>query len=58
MAAAGQNRLTVVTGCEASDVDVLQDAEDYFLACVGHTGGSPYLFGLSADAGRAEDGQE
>ena len=37
------------------DLDVLQDAEDYFLACVGHTGGSPYLFHISADEDSARD---
>jgi hypothetical protein len=38
------------------EMDALQDAEDYFLARVGHAGGSPYLFRLSADGGTAEDG--
>ena len=38
------------------EMDALQDAEDYFLARVGHTGGSPYLFRLSAGGGTAEDG--
>jgi hypothetical protein len=38
------------------EMDALQDAEDYFLARVGHAGGSPYLFQISADGGTAEDG--
>ena len=33
------------------EMDALQEAEDYFLARVGHTGGSPYLFRLSAGGG-------
>lgn len=37
------------------DLAVLQDAEDYFLAYVGHTGGSPYLFHISADEDTAGD---
>ena len=37
------------------DLDVLQDAEDYYLACVGHTGGSPYLFHISAGEDTAGD---
>ena len=38
------------------EMDALQDAEDYYLARVGHTGGSPYLFRLRAAGGTAEDG--
>jgi hypothetical protein len=38
------------------EMDALQDAEGHFLACVGHTRGSPYRFRLSADGGTAEDG--
>jgi hypothetical protein len=37
------------------DSDVLQDAEDYYLARVGHTGGSPYLFHISAGGDTAEE---
>lgn len=37
------------------DLAILQDAEDYFLACVGHTGGSPYLFHISAVEATAGD---
>jgi hypothetical protein len=37
------------------DLDVLQDAEDYYLAAVGHIGGSPYLFRLSADGDTVGD---
>jgi hypothetical protein len=40
----------------SDEMDVLQDAEQYFLDRVGHTGGSPYLFQLSADRGTAEHG--
>ena len=36
-------------------LDVLQDAEDYYLACVGHTGGSRFLFRTSADGDTAGD---
>ena len=38
------------------EMDVLQDAEDYYLARVGHAGESPYLFQLSVDGDTAEDG--
>lgn len=38
------------------EMGALQDAEDYYLARVGHTGGSPYMFQLSADGGTAEVG--
>ena len=42
-----------VRGAESApddtELDVLQDAENYYLASVGHTGGSPYLFHISAD---------
>lgn len=37
------------------EMDPLQDAENYFLTRVGHTGGSPYLFHLSAAKHPAED---
>ena len=37
------------------DLDVLQDAEDYYLACVSHTAGSPYLFHISAGGDTAGD---
>jgi hypothetical protein len=39
-----------------AEMDPLQDAEDYFLTRVGHTGGSPYLFHLSAAERTAEEG--
>lgn len=39
----------------SDEVDPLQHAEDYFLTRVGHAGGSPYLFKLSADGGAGED---
>ena len=38
------------------DLDVLRDAENYYLACVGHTGGSPYLFHISTSEDAAEGG--
>ena len=37
------------------DLDVLPDAENYYLTCVGHTGGSPYLFHISAGGDTDED---
>jgi hypothetical protein len=33
---------------ESRQLDILQEAEQYFLARIGHTSGSPYLFGLSS----------
>jgi hypothetical protein len=40
------------------DLDVLQDAENYYLASVDHTGGSPYLFRITADGNTIEDAWE
>jgi hypothetical protein len=38
----------------SDELDPLQSAEDYFLDQVGHAGGSPYLFKLSAANGAGE----
>lgn len=40
----------------SDEMDALQDAEDYYLTRLGHTGGSPYLFRLSASGDTPEDG--
>jgi hypothetical protein len=45
------------SGIASDEMDPLQDAEDYFLTQVGHEGGSPYLFRLSAAEG-AGTGEE
>ena len=49
------SRSTTVPPAELDDLEreldgltILQGAEQYFLTRIGHTGGSPYLFGFSA----------
>lgn len=44
------------TASDEDELDALQDAEDYYLSRIGHAGGSPYLFRLSAAGDSAEDG--
>lgn len=40
------------------EMDALQDAEDYYLARVGHVGRSPYLFKISAGEGTTKSERE
>jgi hypothetical protein len=45
----------VVSQPEPGDLDVLQEAEQYFLTRIGYTSGSPYLFRLSTTSSRDEE---